>query len=415
MEPGCTDVSRSSRRPIKGTRLPDPDFVQRVERGGQRWRNIDYLPWVDVENLLLKKVHDAINRCRRVTTLNHYQGDLAKMLMLFDSGDLPAFLPGFTSYSSVQECIKGTKRAKKNRPSTPSLFEKLNITMPVDGIIRFAEMDSHDPRRWLTTMALRHGEKLSDVIINKWANRSKLSQLKVYDFRTAESIAAAASMPQVEQLKELADLSNGLTAIEKLEEQFGLQTTLVTAHDAGVAVTSLEAVAQAVEDRPVARTNRGIIVIYPQRYGICLHQHHEKPCRNFSNELSVSCLTCDEAVQQKGHIPTNDAVRDVNNKLFNIIVSHLKNLALTHNRNVADDPALLGEHMLMLVEKGLSPLGIEQLANELIANFQEANHLLKDRRLANALASPCPVVRDHEHLRVWPEVSKRDIAEGPGT
>lgn len=39
----------------------------------------------------------------------------------------------------------------------------------------------------------------------------------------------------------------------------------------------------------------------------------------------------------------------------------------------------------MLVEKGLSPLGIEQLANELIAKFKEANRLLKDRRLANLL------------------------------
>lgn len=364
---------------------PDPNYVQRAGRGGNRWKNIEYVPWVDVENLLLKKVHEALSRCRRVTSLNHYQGDLARMLMLFDDSDLPAYLPSFTSYSSVRDCFKGIKRTKRNRPKTPSLFEKLNITMPVDGIIRIAEMDTHDPRRWLTTMALAHGENLSDVIINKWANRSKLSQLKVYDLRTAESIAETASMPQVERLKELADLSNGLTAIEKLEEQFCLQTTLVTAHDAGVAVTSLEAVAKAVDDRPVANTNRGIIVIYPQRFGICLHQHHEKPCRNFSNELSASCITCDEAVQQKGHIPTNDAVRDVKNKLFSIIVSHLKYLALTHNRNVADDPAQLGKHMLTLVERGLSPLRIEQLANELIANFKEANRLLKDRRLANLL------------------------------
>lgn len=361
---------------------PNPDFDPR-EGKMNRWKNIDYLPWPDVESLLLQKVHEALDRCRRVTHLNYYQGDLAKMLFLFDDNDLPAFLPSTTTYTAIKSCLKLGTSQNQLRPKA-SLFEKLNITMPVNGTIRIAEIDTHDPRRWLTTMALTHGEKLSDVLINKWANRSRLSQLKAYDFRTAESMAKAASMPDVERY-ELSDLSNGLAAVEKLEEQFGLQTTLVTAHDAGVAVTSLDAIAQAVEDRPIARTSRGIIIVYPQKFGICLHQHHEKPCRNYSNELSASCLTCDEAVQQKGHIPTNDAVRDVNEKLFRIIVRHLEYLALTHNRNVADDPAMLGEHMLTLVEKGLSPLGLEQLASELIDNFQEASRLLKDRRLANLL------------------------------
>lgn len=359
-------------------RAPNTDFVMRAGRGANRWKTIDYLPWTDVEGLLLKKVREALNRCRRVTSLNHYQGDLSKMLFLFDDAESPAYLPYASTYITIKTCFKA-KGSKK------TLFEKLNITMPVGNAIRYAEMDTHDPRRWLTTMALIHGERLSDVLINKWANRSKLSQLKSYDFRTAETMAEAASMPKAETLTELTDLSKGLVIVEKLEEQFSLQTTLVTAHDAGVAVTSLDAVAQAVEDRPVARTSRGIIIIYPQKYGICLHQHHEKPCRNYSNELSASCLTCGEAVQQKGHIPTNDAVRDENARLFSIIVRHLENLALTHNRNVADDPAMLGEHMLKLVEKGLSPLGVKQLANELINNFQEANCLLKDRRLANLL------------------------------
>ncbi len=366
-------------------KAPDPTLKPQAARRSWRWKTIDYLPWVNVEALLLKRVREALDSCRRVTHLNHYQGALAKMLFLFDDGESPAFLPSAASYETIKVCFKVTKARKEHRSNTRSIFEKLNITRPVDGTIRIAEMDTHDLRRWLTTMSLTHGEKLSDVLINKWANRSKLSQLKAYDFRTAESMAEAASMPGAKKLTELTDLSNGLAAVERLEEQFSLQTTIVTAHDAGVAVTSLDAVAQAVEDRPVARTSRGIIIIYPQKYGICLHQHHEKPCRNYSNDLSASCLTCGEAVQQKGHIPTNDAVRDDNKKLFNIIVRHLENLALTHSRNVADDPAMLGEHMLTLVEKGLSPLGIEQLVNELIDNFQEANRLLKDRRLANLL------------------------------
>ncbi len=365
-------------------KAPNPTFEPRAARGTHRRKHIDYLPWADIETFLLKKVREAMSRCRRVTPYNHYQGDLAKMLFLFDDDMSPAYLPSAASYQTIAYCFKVTEGHKKRRQRI-SLFEKLKITMPVDGTIRIAEMDTHDPRRWLTTMALIHGEKLSDVLINKWANRSKLSQLKAYDFRTAEVIAEAASMPGADKLTELTDLSNGLAAVEKLKEQFGFKTTLVTAHDAGVAVTSLDAVTLAVEDRPVARSSRGIIIIYPQKYGICLHQHHEKPCRNYSNELSASCLTCDEAVQQKGYIPSNEAVRDDNKKLFNIIVRHLENLALTHNRNVADDPAMLEEHMLTLVEKGLSSLGIEQLANKLIDNFQEANRLLKDRRLANLL------------------------------
>lgn len=365
-------------------KAPNPAFKLRSGRGVHRWKTIDYLPWADVEALLLKKVCEAQNRCRRVTHLNHYHGNLAKMLFLFDDDELPAFLPNATTYSTIKARFKVTKQKIRTRPHL-SIFEKLNITAPVDGKIQFAEMDTHDPRRWLTTAALTYGEKLSDVLINKWAKRSKLAQLKAYDFRTAETMAAAASMPRAEKLTELEDLSNGLAAVEKLEEQFSFQTTIVTAHDSGVSVTSLDAVAQAVDDRPVARTSRGIIIIYPQKYGICLHQHHEKPCRNYSNDLSASCLTCDEAVQQKGYIPTNDAVRDDNKKLFSIIVRHLEHLAITHNRNIADDPAMLGEHMLTLVDKGLSPLGIEQLAHELIDNFQVANCLLKDRRLANLL------------------------------
>lgn len=349
-----------------------------------RWKNIDYLSWKVVEELLLDKVRQALNRCRNMTHLNHYQGDLAKMLFLFDDDSAP-FLPSSISYSTISRCFTTSQKRKDRRPHARSIFEKLNITMPVDGTIRIAEMNTHAPRRWLSTMALAHGDNLSDVLINKWANRCKLSQLKAYDFRTAETIAKTASMPGTERLNELADLSNGLAAVDRLEEQFNLKSTIVMAHDAGVAVTSLDAVAQAVDDRPVAKTSRGIIIIYPQRFGICLHQHHEKPCRNYSNELSGSCLTCCEGVQQKGHIPTNDAVREVQDRLFSIIVRHLENLALTHNRNVADDPAMLGQHMLMLVEEGLNPLGVKQLADELIANFGEVNRVLKDRRLANLL------------------------------
>lgn len=345
--------------------------------------SIDFLRWVDVEQLLLKKVQQAKANCRRVTEYNHYEGDLSKMLFLFDRDDLP-YLPYAVSYGFINRRFKRRTSSIDGYEYPSTIFEKLNITIPVDGKVQFAEIDTHDPRHWLTTMALIHGEKLSDVLINKWANRLSLSQLKAYDWRTTETKADAAAMPDAPKLTELNDLSNGLAAFEKIEEQFGLQTTIVT-HDAGVQVTSMEAVTQAVENRPVAKSGCGIIILYPQRFGVCLHQHHEKPCRNYSNDLKLSCMTCSEGVQVKGHIPTNDETRMVDVQLFKIIVRHLENLALTHNRNVADDPAALGEHMLTLVEKGLSPLALEQLAIHLIEDFHQIKHLLKDRLLARRL------------------------------
>lgn len=343
-------------------------------------QEIYFLKWRDVERSLLKRVHRAMDDCRKVTQCNYYIGDLSKMLFLFDRDELP-FLPFATNYLNFRNRIKRTK----NCTNQPSVFEKLNITIPVSGRVQFAEMDSHDPRRWLTTMALKHGEKLSDVLINKWANRSNLSQLKAYDFRTSESLATFAAMPDAAKLTELTDLSEGLAALEKLEDQFGLQTTITAAHDAGIALTSMDAISEAVENRPVAKSSRGVIILYPQRFGVCLHQHHEKPCRNYSTDLKLSCITCSQGVHVKGHLPTNDETRKVDTKLFDIILRHLKNLAHTYNRHVADDPAALGEHMLTLVEKGLSPVLIEQLATELIENFHKINHLLKDRLLARRL------------------------------
>jgi len=257
--------------------------------------------------------------------------------------------------------------------------------MPVNGKIQFAEIETHDPRRWLTTQALIHGENLSNVLINKWANRLSLAQLKHYDKRFPEFKAAQAAMPEAPELTELTDLSNGLAAIEKLEDQFGLSTAIVTAQDAGIAMTSMDAVTQAIENRPVAKSSRGIIIIYPQRFGVCFHQHHEKPCRNYSNELSASCVTCNEGAFVKGHIPTNDETRKIADQLFGSIIRHLESLALTHNRGIADDPAALGEHMLALVEKGLDRVTMVQLATHLIDKFHEIDRLLKDRQLASRL------------------------------
>jgi len=338
---------------------------------------IDFLPWAAIEELLLKKIHQAMVNCRKVTCANHYEGDLSKMLFLFDRDTVP-FLPYATNYSHINKRLKRSTKAFRKNDSLPSIFEKLGITMPVNGRIQVAEIDTHDPRRWLTTMALTYGEKLSDALINKWANRSRLSQLKYYDFRTAENLAEFSAMPEI---PELTDLSMGLDKAHKLENEFGLKTTIVTVHDAGISMTSMDQIAQAIEDRPIARTSHGIIIIYPQRYGICFHQHHETPCRNYSN----SCVTCDNGGVVKGHILTNDAVRKRNKVLVTSIVRHLENLAHAHNRQVADDQDALGEHMLALIKQGLNGEPMVEVATQLIREFHEIKHLIRDKLLANRL------------------------------
>lgn len=96
-------------------------------------------------------------------------------------------------------------------------------------------------------------------------------------------------------------------------------------------------------------------------------------------------MTCSEGAFTKGHIPTNDETRRIAKLLFGSVIRHLENLAHTHNRCIADDPAALGEHMLALIEKGLDKATLEQYAIHLIEEVHQINHLLKDRLLARRL------------------------------
>lgn len=363
-------------------RGPNPD--QATKCGTKTSRPVtELLLWADIEEFLLEKVRDAMSMCRRVSHLNHYEGDLSKMLFLFD-GEALRFRPQAMRYGLLRARLKKTA-TDRQLFKTPTLFEKLNITMPVNGRIQIGEIDTHDPRRWLTTQALIHSDNLSNVLINKWANRLSLYQLKCYDKRDPAFSASQAAMPEAPRLTELTDLSNGLTAIDKLQDEFGLSTSIVTAHDVGITMTSMDAVTEAIEDRPVAKSSRGIIIIYPQRFGVCFHQHHEKPCRNYSNDLVSSCITCHEGAFVKGHIPTNHETRKIANQLYSSVLRHLERLAMSHNRRIADDPEKLAEHMLTLVESGLDRAAMELLAKHLIENFHQIDSLLKDRQLARRL------------------------------
>lgn len=333
---------------------------------------VDAVRWDDIEPLLLTKVHKALENCRFVTNGNHYKGDLAKMLFLFDhNGSL--YLPGAIKYDYLKRRLKQTPAERQNIKQ-PTLFEKLKIMMPINGVTQFAEINTHDPRFWLTTMALTYGEKLSHVLINKWANRLSIAQLWHYDFRSAEMNATASTMPTP---LELTELSRGLTACHQLEDKYGPRLDIVTVQDAGISGTTLDAISAATEDRPVARTSEQIIILYPTWYGFCSHQHHEKPCRAYT-----SCLSCNNSHLVKGHIPTNDRTRARSSELHAAILNIVEQTITIHNREVADDQEALTQHIYHLVERGLTH---EQMTDELIARFHEIKHLIKDTVLKNML------------------------------
>jgi len=331
--------------------------------------------WDDIEPILLANVRTALENCRTVTMGNHYKGDLAKMLFLFDH-DVSPYLPGVAKYDFIRLRLKHMTAEKRRKSSKLelSLFEKLKITMPVNGVMQIAEIGTHDPRRWLTTMALTYGEKLSDVLINKWANRLSIAQFWHYDFRSAETKAAASAIPEP---VELAELSNGLTSCRKLEDEHGPKIDIVTVHDAGISGTTMDAISAATTDRPIARTGEQIIIVYPSWYGICSHQHHEKPCRAYT-----SCLPCNNNYLVKGHIPTNDRTRTRANELHAAILNIVEQMVTIHGREIADDQENLTQHLCLLVERGLTPA---QMTDELIARFHDIKHEIKDTVLKNTI------------------------------
>ncbi|WP_428508708.1 hypothetical protein [Roseateles sp.] len=354
--------------------LPNP----RLGEPGQK-KLLPVLRWDDLEPHLLKRVHSAMEDCRRVTTHNHYKGTLSRMLFLLDVEDTP-YLPSSLKYATVARRLKSHTsdvefydRHRRARLE-PTIFQKLNIVMPIDGKVGFAEIETHDPRRWLNTQALLHREKLSDALINKWARRLDIRQLDSYDLRTPEQKADKSAMPTV---VELTDLSAGLEAIHRAEENYGLNSELVVVDEARITMTSMESIAQAVETRPVARTSEQLFVIYPNWYGACIHQHHEKPCTAY-----LSCLPCDNNLVVKGHLPTNEEVRKRSHVLYQSIVDQIEKLVFAHNRSIADNPGDLAEHVFTLASKGLSATG---MADDLTERFHEIRHLIKEVAFFNKL------------------------------
>lgn len=176
------------------------------------------------------------------------------MLFLIDHGT-SAYLPSAAKYGFIRCRLTQSVAERESRKLPPTIFEKLKIMMPVNGVTQIAAINTHDPRRWLTTMALTYGEKLSDVLINKWANRLSISQLWHYDFRSAENQGCGKRYACPDPV-ELTELSNGLTSCRKLEDEHGPKIDIVTVQEAGISGTTMDAISTTTADRPIARDGR---------------------------------------------------------------------------------------------------------------------------------------------------------------
>lgn len=330
-----------------------------------RCKKIKALHWWAVEGYILKEVRRRMENMRHVTISNHYYGPLSEMLVLFDQNFTP-YLPDALDFTVVCRRLGRASRYT-------NVFAKLSLRMSQGGKEVYCHLQTHDPRRWLTTQALAARERLSDVLINKWANRMSLAQLQNYDLRSDEHKAEQSAIPLP---NELEDMSLGLQALEDQTSQYGLATEIVVTHGQGISVTSLEAVLYATEDRPVARTGGQIIILYPTRFGACVHQHHEVPCRSYV------CGPCREQRTVKGHLPTNEEWRKEQELTYRSVVNQLQALVTARNRGIADDPQMLDAHLITLVTEGLDPEG---MADELIDRFHEIKDQIRDLSFSNEL------------------------------
>ena len=330
------------------------------------------LPWDVAEAYLLDRVHERMKAMRRVTVQNSFDGPLSEMLMLVDSDRTP-YLPQAWNDNTFRSRLKSPPwRARKGYEA--SVFMKLGLQMTKDGELVDCYLEPHDTRRWLTTKALEAGERLSDVLINKWANRIGIAQLTAYDLRTKKQRADQIEVPLPQELE---SITAGLTALAGIEDEYGLRTELAVVPGDSLTVTSFNEVMQATENRPVARSGNQILILYPNRFGVCLHQHHETPCRAYG-----TCSEgCNEQLTVKGHLPSNEEWRKKEALNNRGIVNQLQALLTARSRGLADDPGMLDAHLLALV-KGVN---VQTMADELIQQFHEIKDQIRDLHFRNEL------------------------------
>ncbi|WP_131367721.1 hypothetical protein [Comamonas thiooxydans] len=333
---------------------------------------IPVIPWDVAERYLLGRVKERMESMRWVSKTVRYSGRLSEMLVLIDTEKTP-YLPQSCRDDFVRNRLKDPPWRLRQKVER-SVFRKLGLKMTVAGSIVDCYIEPHDIRRWLTTKAMDARERLSDVLINKWANRVDINQLAAYDMRTANEKAYQTnlSLPY-----ELEPLTSGLKNLQELEEQYGLNVDIVVAPSGQMTITSVDEVIRATENRPIARSSNQIIILYPNRFGVCLHQHHETPCRSYTG-----CAEgCNEQLTIKGHLPTNEEWRTQNDLNNRSIVNQLEALIVTRNREVADDQSTLDAHLLMLAQG----VDVQSMAENLIERFHEIKDQIRDLSFRNEL------------------------------
>lgn len=340
----------------------------------------EYAEWCSVETELLSRVNETMDSLRWVTAKTQYKGRLSNMLMLFDHiGRSPPYLPGALCAHDVAARLKSVRKRKQAPIQT--VFEALDLTMPMLSEVGTkveivpAYCRPHDPRRWLTTMALRHaGPELSRLLINLWARRADVGQLDAYDYRSPEEKAAltAQDVPQAMRpalLNEHGDLS--LVLKDELISEYKLQTQSISVGLHAIRVTTMDAIHAAEGNHPVAKAGDKLILVFPTPYGVCLHQHHEVGCTNYRGCGGA----CSDQRVIKGHLPTNEQVRKQANKTHDVIVAQVRRLILARNRRVVHDLDKLDEHLGRMIQQHM---GVEDIASRLIADFLEMKDLIKD-------------------------------------
>lgn len=355
--------------------------ARKIPKRFRTYANTKYVEWSDIEKVLLQRVREAMDSLRWVTYGTQYKGRLSNMLILFDHlGRNRSYLPGALSSTDVNRRLKSTKiGANQNKIQT--VFEALDLKMPIlseDGTklaIVPAYCQSHDPRRWLTTMALRHsGPELSRVLINLWANRLDVAQLKAYDYLSLEEKAAMTAQAVPEGMppalvNEHDDLN--LMLKDELIGAYKLKTQSIGVGLHAIRVTTMDAIHSAEMNHPVAKAGGKVILIFPTPYGICLHQHFERGCTNYRGCGGG----CNRQRLIKGHLPTNEQSRKQAKQLHDVVLAQVRRLILARNRRVVHDLDKLDEHLGRMIRQHMDD---EAVATRLIDDFLEVKDLIKD-------------------------------------
>lgn len=326
----------------------------------------------EIKKILLEKVHQSISEARNITRGSvQYHGKLSEMLCLTDTAYKAPYLIGAWEAGHLQTVFAESTGKSKRRME--NVYDRLGIRM-----IQFDEdepawIDSHDFRRFLTDNALECQNavegirKLSDVLINGWANRADINQLTHYrrpfsEVR-AERVALAPSDTQVRLLEDMGGCSELLSdydAIvrEKANER-GLATFTYSIQGTEVTISlsdSLDRVHAGIDSLGKVRT------MIPLRHGSCLHDNAINPCQH----IVKHCFGCNQRVYTRGDQHRHAQVQKVYRNGFEFLYRQMAQYLddLDAGRLSEDDGKTL---FPMLINRDLNP---KTLAHDVVARFE---------------------------------------------